>query len=164
VGEDRVGRKFFKIGSFNQRNNSIRNDNVYFPSLYMRGDNMKIQKLLFAFNLVLLLSACNQQTVEDPANPKVNSEFDRSANIKGIIVKVDEDKDQLLIKGSGFGLNDEGEGIIQLDTKYYSSANFKKEQEVEIWVDRQVKVVEEHNLPIISDVAKINFTLKKERD
>jgi hypothetical protein len=36
---------------------------------------MKIQKLLFAFNLVLLLSACNQQTVEDPANPKVNSEF-----------------------------------------------------------------------------------------
>jgi hypothetical protein len=125
---------------------------------------MKIQKLLFAFNLVLLLSACNQQTVEDPANPKVNSEFGRSANIKGIIVKVDEDKDQLLIKGSGFGLNDEGEGIIQLDTKYYSSANFKKEQEVEIWVDRQVKVVDEHNLPIISDVAKINVTFKKERD
>jgi hypothetical protein len=125
---------------------------------------MKIQKLLFAFNLVLLLSACNQQTIEDPANPKVNSEFGRSANIKGIIVKVDEDKAQLLIKGSGFGLNDEGEGIIQLDTKYYSSANFKKEQEVEIWVDSQVKVVEEHDLPIISDVAKINFTFKKERD
>ena len=30
---------------------------------------------------------------------------------------VDEDKAQLFIKGSGFGLNDDGEGIIQLDTK-----------------------------------------------
>ena len=111
---------------------------------------------------VLLLSACNQQTVEDPSNPKVNREYNRSADIKGIVVNVDEDKAQLLIKGSGFGLNDDGEGIIQLDTKYYSAANFEKEQTVEIWVDNQVQVAEEYNLPIISDVAKINFTPKKE--
>ncbi len=36
---------------------------------------MKIQKVSFAVILVFLLSACNQQTVEDPANPKVNSEY-----------------------------------------------------------------------------------------
>jgi len=123
---------------------------------------MKIQKLLFAFMLMLLLSACNQQTLEDPANLKVNSEYNRSADIKGIIVKVDEDKAQLLIKGSGFGLNDGGEGIIQLDTKYYSSASFEEKQKVEIWVDSKVNVAEEHNFPIIRDVAKINFTPKKE--
>ncbi|WP_077212471.1 hypothetical protein [Bacillus dakarensis] len=70
---------------------------------------------------------------------------------------MDEDKARLLIKGSGFGLNDVGEGIIQLDTKYYSSANFEEEQKVEIWVDSQVQMSEEHNLPIISDVAKIKF-------
>ncbi|SES44191.1 hypothetical protein [Psychrobacillus sp. OK032] len=124
---------------------------------------MKIIKLLFAFILVLLLSACNQQSVEDPANPKVNSEYNRSADIKGIIVKVDENKAQLLIQGNGFGLNDDGEGIIQLDTKYYSAANFEKDQNVEIWVDSQVQVAEEPNLPIISDVAKINFTQKKDK-
>ncbi len=124
---------------------------------------MKIQKLLFAFTIVLLLAACNQQTVEDPANPKVNKEYNRSADIKGLIVNVDEDKAQLFIKGSGFGLNDDGEGIIQLDTMYYSSANFEKEQIVEIWVDSQVQVAEEHNLPIISRVAKINFTPNKEK-
>jgi hypothetical protein len=131
-------------------------------TFYMRRYHLKIQKLLFAFMLVLLLSACNQQTLEDPANPKVNNEYNRSADIKGIIVRVDEDKAQLLIKGNGFGLNDEGAGIIQLDTKYYSSANFEEEQKVEIWVDSQVQVAGEHNIPIISDVAKINFTLKKE--
>ena len=124
---------------------------------------MKIQKILFDFILVLLLSACNQQTVEDPANPKVNSEYDRSADIKGIIVKVDENKAQLLIQGNGFGLNDDGEGIIQLDTKYYSAANFEKDQNVEIWIDSQVQVKEDPNLPIISDVAKINFTPVKEK-
>ncbi|WP_010280809.1 hypothetical protein [Bacillus timonensis] len=123
---------------------------------------MKSQKIFYSFILAFLLSACNQQTVEDPANPKVNSEFERTADIKGIIVEVDEDKAQLFIKGSGFGLNDGGEGIIQLDTRYYSSANFEKEQNVEIWVDNQVQVTEEHNLPIISDVAKINFNPKKE--
>ncbi|MEW9052516.1 MAG: hypothetical protein AB2392_15250 [Neobacillus sp.] len=122
---------------------------------------MKIHKLLFAFILVLLLSACNQ-TVEDPANSKVNSEYNRSADIKGIIVEVDEDKDQLLIQGNGFGLNDEGKGIIQLDTKYYSPTNVEIDQKIEIWVDSQVQVAEEHNLPIISDVAKINFSPKKE--
>lgn len=123
---------------------------------------MKIKKLLFAFILMLLLSACNQQTVEDPANPKVNSEYNRSADIKGIIVKVDENKAQLLIQGNGFGLNDDGEGIIQLDTKYYSTANFENDQYVEIWVDSQVQVADEPNLPIISEVAKISFTPKKE--
>ena len=124
---------------------------------------MKIKKLLFAFILVLLLSACNQQTVEDPANPKVNGEYNRSADIKGIIVKVDENKAQLLIQGNGFGLNDDGEGIIQLNTKYYSTANFEKDQNVEIWVDNLVQVAEESNLPIISDVAKINFSPNKEK-
>ena len=124
---------------------------------------MKIKKLLFAFILVLLLSACNQQTVEDPANPKVNSEYYRSADIKGIIVKVDENNAQLLIQGNGFGLNDDGEGIIQLNTKYYSTANFEKDQNVEIWVDNLVQVAEESNLPIISDVAKINFSPNKEK-
>ncbi|SES07656.1 hypothetical protein [Psychrobacillus sp. OK032] len=123
---------------------------------------MKIKKLFFAFILVLLLSACNQQTVEDPANPKFNSEFNRSAGIKGIIVKVDGNKAQLLIQGNGFGLNDDGEGIIQLDTKYYSAANFEKDQYVEIWVDSQVQAADEPTLPIISDVAKINFTPKEE--
>lgn len=44
---------------------------------------MSIKKLLFAFILVLFLSSCNQQTVEDPVNPKVNSEYNRSADIKG---------------------------------------------------------------------------------
>ena len=124
--------------------------------------NMKIKNLLFAFILMLLLSACNQQTIEDPANPKVNSEYNRSADIKGIIVKVDENKAQLLIQGNGFELNGDGEGIIQLDTKYYSAANFEKDQYVEIWVDSQVQVADEPNLPIISDVAKISFTPKKE--
>ena len=121
----------------------------------MWGCNMKVQKLLFLF--LLLLSGCNQVTRETPANPKVNSEYNRSADIKGIVVNVDEDKAQLLIKGSGFGLNDDGEGIIQLDTKYYSYENFENEQTVEIWVDSQVQVAEEHNLPIISDVAKIEW-------
>lgn len=76
-------------------------------------------------------------------------------------VKVDENKAQLLIQGNGFGLNGDGEGIIQLDTKYYSAANFEKDQYVEIWVDSQVQVADEPNLPIISDVAKINFTPEK---
>lgn len=123
---------------------------------------MSIKKVLFAFILVLFLSSCNQQTVEDPANPKVNSEYNRSSDIKGIIVKVDENKAQLLIQGNGFGLNGDGEGIIQLDTKYYSAANFEKDQYVEIWVDSQVQVADEPNLPIISDVAKINFTPEKD--
>ncbi len=121
---------------------------------------MKAQKLLFLF-LLLLLSGCNQVTREHPANPKVNSEYNRSADIKGIVVNVDEDKAQLLIKGSGFGLNDDGEGIIQLDTKYYSSENFENEQTVEIWVDSQVQVKQESGLPIISDVGKIDFTSKE---
>lgn len=124
---------------------------------------MKIKKLIFAFTFVLLLSACNQQTIEDPSNPKVNSEYNRSADIKGVIVKVDGNKDQLLIQGNGFGLNEDGEGIIQLDPKYYSAANFEKDQNVEIWVDHQVQVAEDTNLPIISDVAKIIFTPKNEK-
>lgn len=117
---------------------------------------MKVQKLLFLF-LLLLLSGCNQVSHEILANPKVNSEYNRSADIKGIVVNVDEDKAQLLIKGSGFGLNDDGEGILQLDTQYYSYENFENEQTVEIWVDSQVQVAKEHNLPIISDVAKIEW-------
>ncbi|SDN15933.1 hypothetical protein SAMN05518871_103465 [Psychrobacillus sp. OK028] len=123
---------------------------------------MKIKELFFTFILVLLLSACNQHTVEDPANSKDSSEYNRSADIKGIIVKVDGNKTQLLIQGNGFGLNDDGEGIIQLDTKYYSAANFEKDQYVEIWVGSQVQVADQPTLPIISDVAKINFTPKKE--
>ena len=123
---------------------------------------MRIKYFFFSLIAIAFLSACNQLTVEDPANPKVNSEYNRSADIKGIIVKVDGNKAQLLIQGNGFGLNDDGEGIIQLDTKYYSAANFEKDQYVEIWIDSQVQVADEPTLPIISDVAKINFTPKKE--
>lgn len=119
---------------------------------------MKILKLLLALSLLIILSACNQETVEDPANPKLNSEYNRSADIQGIIVEVDKDKDQLFIEGVGFGLNDKGEGIIQLDVRYYLSANFNKGQNVEIWVDHHVQVSEEHGLPIINDIAKINIT------
>ena len=121
---------------------------------------MKIQKLLFLF-LLLLLSGCNQVTREHPANPKVNSEYNQSADIKGIIVKVDVNNGQLLIKGNGFGLNDDGKGIIQLDQKYYSVENFEKDQYIEIWVDSQVQVKQESGLPIISDVGKIDFTSKE---
>lgn len=125
---------------------------------------MENKKRLFAFVLMVLLSlsACYQQSNETPANPKINSEYNRTADIEGIIVKVDEDKAQLSIKGSGFGLNEEGKGIIQLDTEYYATENFEEEQKVEIWVGSQAQVSEELNLPIIRDVAKINFTPKKE--
>ncbi|QED49577.1 hypothetical protein [Cytobacillus dafuensis] len=39
---------------------------------------MKIQKSLFIFILTLVLSACNQQTIEDPADPWVNGEYNLS--------------------------------------------------------------------------------------
>lgn len=123
---------------------------------------MNIQKVSFIFIFALLLAACNQQTVEDPINPKVNSEYNRSADITGEILKVDENKAQLLIQGNGFGLNDDGQGIIQLDEKFYSVETFEEDQYVEIWIDSQAHVKEKHNLPIISDVAKINFTPDKE--
>lgn len=125
---------------------------------------MKMKIILFSFLIVLFLPACNQQTIEDPANPKVNREYDRSADIKGIIIKVDENKAQLLIQGHGFGLNEDGEGMIQLDTQYYSINNFEKDQTIEIWVDNQTQVDEKHHIPIISDSAKINFTPKKQSD
>ncbi|MBU8878842.1 hypothetical protein BGM26_07560 [Bacillus sp. FJAT-29790] len=35
---------------------------------------MKIQKILSVFILILVLSACNQQTIEDPADPRINGE------------------------------------------------------------------------------------------
>lgn len=120
----------------------------------------KLYSGLFVIIFISILSACNQ-TIEDPANPMVNKDYSREEDVKGKIIEVDEIKDQLLIHGKGLGLNEEGEGIIQLDTRYYTAESFEKNQTVRIWMDKHAEV-EKSDIPVIHNVAKMEFAPKKE--
>ncbi|PGK52087.1 hypothetical protein CN918_30310 [Priestia megaterium] len=110
--------------------------------------------LLFLFCSMLM--ACNQETISDPANPKVNAEVPAKADFHTTITTIDEKNKKILSKG----IKDHKEVVVLIDEKYYSLNNFHKGDVIDVWIDEHSTLTGKNPL-VITNPAKIDWDDKK---
>ena len=103
-----------------------------------------------------MLMACNQETISDPANSKVNAEVPAKADFHTTITAIDEKNKKILSKS----IEDQKEVIFLIDEKYYNLNNFHKGDVIDVWIDEHSTLTGKNPL-VITNPAKIKWTTKK---